>query len=253
MTERITALIIDDEERARNSILAALQSFCPEVEVLGTASNVMDGAAFIRAHHPQLVFLDIEMPQYNGFELFSFVEEETFDVIFITAYSKYAIQAFEVSAIDYLLKPLDIDALQQAVQKAAEKHQLFNLQQRLEVLKDSFIHEEIRKIALPMADGLLFVEIKDIVLFEADGAYTHVCLNNGSKILVSKKLKFFEELVSNRPNFFRPHRSHMINLNYLKKYIRGENNLIMDNNQHISLSRDLKQDFERLLKELRLG
>jgi len=251
--QTIKAILIDDEERARNSLLAALSSYCPEVIVVAQASNVPMAAELIREHQPDLIFLDIEMPEYNGFELFQFVDEVHFDIIFVTAYSQYAIQAFEVSALDYLLKPIEVSGLQKAVQKVLEKKSYSNVQKRLEILKEAFVSEEIKKISLPMADGLLFVEVKDIVLLEADGAYTYVCLQNGSRILVSKRLKFFEDILSNRIHFFRPHRSHIVNLNFLKKYVRGENKLILDNSTQIALSRDLKQQFESVLKELKLN
>ncbi|MES2799784.1 MAG: LytTR family DNA-binding domain-containing protein [Bacteroidota bacterium] len=249
----LTALIIDDEERARNSLAAAIQSFCPEVKILAQASNVPEGVELIKQHQPQLVFLDIEMPEYNGFELLNFIEDINFDIIFVTAYSQYAIRAFEVSAMDYLLKPVEVSALQNAVKKAIDKQSITTITKRLEILKDSFINEEIKKISLPMADGLHFVEVNEIVCLEADGAYTTVCLHNGARILVSKKLKFFEDVLSNRPNFFRPHRSFLINLNFIKKYTRAESTILMDNQSQVSLSRDLKGQFEALLKDYRLS
>ncbi|MBC7863228.1 MAG: response regulator transcription factor, partial [Bacteroidia bacterium] len=183
----------------------------------------------------------------------NFFREIDFEIVFVTAYSEFAIRAFEVSAIDYILKPVEIGALQKAVEKVKEKKFRNSLQQRLELLKETYTGDEIKKIALPMSDGLLFIEITDIVLLEADGAYTTVFLKNGSKILVSKKLKFFEDILINRPGFFRPHRSHLININFIKKYIRGENEILMDNQASVSLSRERKQDFEALLKELRLS
>lgn len=249
----IKALIIDDEDRARNSLLAALQAYCPDVEVIGQAANVPDAADLIRELNPDLVFLDIEMPQYNGFELMTFLPEINFDVIFVTAYSQYAIQAFEVSAIDYILKPIDVNTLCKAVDKVKQKHSKTTVQKRLEILKETFINEEIRKISLPMSDGLLFVEVKDIILLKADGAYTNVYLHNGSRILVSKKLRFFEEVLVSRPNFFRPHRSYLININYIRKYTRAENSIVMDNNAEVAISRDIKSQFEALLKEYRLS
>lgn len=250
--KKIRALIIDDEERARNSLMAALSAFCPEVEILAQGSSVPMAVELIATHQPELIFLDIEMPEYSGFELFQFLNEINFDVIFVTAYSTYAIQAFEVSAIDYILKPVDPTSLQKAVEKVAEKQEVSSIQKRLEILKETFISEEIKKISLPMADGLLFVEVKEIVLLEADGAYTYVCLQNGSRILVSKKLRFFEEILSSRPNFFRTHRSFIVNVNYIKKYTRSDNSLLMDNQKKVALSRDLKSQFEKLLKEYRL-
>lgn len=250
--EILNAIIIDDEERARDGLSAIIKEYCKDIAIVATCSNVPDGVIAINKHKPDIVFLDIEMPDYNGFELFGFFNEINFDIIFVTAYSQYAIKAFEVSAMDYLLKPVDIEALQKALDKVRTKQTQVALQKRLELLKENFTSDEISKIALPMGDGLLFVEMKDIVLFEADGAYTNLFLNNGSKILVSKRLKFFEDILIDKKHFFRPHRSHLININFIKKYVKGENKIIMDNLFELSLSRDLKQDFESILKEFKL-
>ena len=252
MTTSIKAIIIDDEERARHSLSTLLADYCKDIEVIDSYSNVPEGVLAINKYKPDVVFLDVEMPEYNGFELLDFFRDIDFDIVFVTAYSHFAIRAFEVSAIDYILKPVEIEALQKAVEKVKQKKFQNSLQQRLELLKESYKGEEIRKIALPMGDGLLFIEVIDIVLLEADGAYTNVFLKNGSKILVSKKLKFFEDILLTRPSFFRPHRSHLININYIIKYIRGESSILMDNQATISLSRDRKQEFEALLKELRI-
>lgn len=249
----IRAVIIDDEERSRNVLTSLLQEYCPKVEVTAIASNVPEGVLAINKYKPDLVFLDVEMPEYSGFELLDFFREIDFEIIFVTAYSQYAIKAFEVSAIGYLLKPVEITLLQQAVEKVKQKKEQVANQQRLELLKDTLQADEVRKIAFPMGDGLLFVEVTDIVFMEADGAYTNVYLRNGSKVLVSKKLKFFEEILSNRKIFFRSHRSHLINVNFIKKYLRGESAILMDNNSSIQLSRDRKQDFEATLKELSLS
>lgn len=251
--KNLHAIIIDDEERARTSLSSLLINYCQDITVLATCSNVPDGVLAINKHKPDVVFLDIEMPDYNGFELLGFFREIDFDIVFVTAYSQFAVRAFEVSAIDYILKPVEIETLQKAVEKVRQKKLQDSLQQRLELLKESYKNEDIRKIALPMGDGLLFIELVDMVLLEADGAYTNVFLKNGSKILVSKKLKFFEDLLANRTGFFRPHRSHIININFIKKYIRGEHIILMDNQFIVSLSRERKQDFETTLKQLGLS
>ncbi len=247
------AIIIDDEQRARDTLKSLLSDFCPSVQVITSCSNVPDGVLAINKHKPDVVFLDIEMPDYNGFELLGFFRDIDFEIIFVTAYSEYAVKAFEVSAVDYLLKPVDIDQLKNAVEKLKVKKQQTNMQERLELMKDSFKGEEVRKIALPVSDGLLFVEVADIVMLEADGAYTQLYLKNGSKILISKKLKFFEDILATRRIFFRSHRSHLINVNFMKKYTRSEGTILMDNQAHVSLSRERKIDFEILLKELNLS
>jgi two-component system, LytTR family, response regulator len=244
----IKAIIIDDEERARDTLSALLKEFCPQVEVLAKCANVPDGVLAINQNRPQLVFLDIEMPEYNGFELLSFFRDIDFEIVFVTAYNEYALKAFEVSAVDYVLKPVDIDKLKQAVEKVEKKLSNNDMQSRLDVLKESFQTEQFNKIALPMAEGLLFVETSEIMYLEADGAYTEVWLKNGSKITVSKKIKFFEDVLEKRPNFFRSHRSYIVNINFIRKYNKADNALTLDNSKTIVISRDRKQDFEQQLK-----
>lgn len=249
MDQKIKAILIDDEERARNTLKKLLADFCPEVEIVAEAANVPDGVLVINQHRPQLVFLDIEMPDYNGFELLSFFRDVDFEIIFVTAYNDYALKAFEVSAIDYLLKPVDIDKLKLSVTKVQQKLKFFDMQPRLDLLKESFRTEQFSKIALPVADGLLFVDVTEIELLEADEAYTHVFLKNGSSVLVSKKIKFFEEVLSSRPNYFRCHRSHIVNINFLKKYGKGEGSLLLENGKTIYVARERKADFEQLLRD----
>lgn len=249
----IRAVLVDDEDRARNTLRALLAEFCPDVEVVGEASNAPDAVLTINKVKPELVFLDIEMPEYNGFEMLDFFREIDFQIVFVTAYSEYAVRAFEVSAVDYLLKPIDVSGLQVAMEKVRTRQEHTAIHQRLELMKDAMQNEDIRKMAVPMADGLLFVEVADIVVLEADGAYTNIFLKNGSKILVSKKLGFFEDILKTRKAFFRTHRSSLININFVKKFIRGESSIVMENNNVVTLSRDRKADFEELLKELRLA
>ncbi len=244
----IKAIIIDDEERARSSLSTLLGEYCPNIEIIAQCTNVPEGVLAINQKRPQLVFLDIEMPEYNGFELLSFFREVDFEIIFVTAYNEYALKAFEVSAVDYILKPVDIDKLQAAVEKAETRLNTFDMQNRLEVLKESFKTEQFNKIALPVSEGLLFIDTSDIVYLEADGAYTEVWLKNGSKIVVSKKIKFFEEVLDKRVNFFRSHRSYIVNINFIKKYSKSDNALTLDNGKTIIISRDRKVEFEQQLK-----
>ena len=250
---QIKAILIDDEERARNTLSSLLANYCPEINVLATCSNVPDGVLAINKHKPDVVFLDIEMPDYNGFELLGFFREIDFDIIFVTAYSEYAVKAFEISAVDYILKPIDIDQLKNSVEKLKQKKLHSQMQEQIELLKESYRGDDIRKIALSMSNGLTFVEVSDIILLEADGAYTTFYLKDSQKILVSKKLKFYEDILSNRPHFFRTHRSYFININYIKTYSRGENAILMDNDFLVTISRDRKQEFESLLKDLRIS
>jgi two-component system, LytTR family, response regulator len=249
---KIQAIIIDDELRARNTLNKLLSDYCPSIEVIAMCANIPEGVLAINQKRPQLVFLDIEMPEYNGFELLSFFREIDFQIIFVTAYNEYALKAFEVSAVDYLLKPVDIDKLKAAIGKAEQKLSSFDMQSKMDVLKDSFKTGQFNRIALPVSEGLLFIEVPDIVYLEADGAYTNVWLRNGSKILVSKKMKFFEEILETRQNFFRSHRSFIVNINFLKKYNKNEASLMLDNGKVAYISRDRKAEFEELLKQNKL-
>lgn len=249
----LKAIIIDDEEGARFTLSTLLEEYCPNVSIVAQCSNVPEGVLAINKHTPDIVFLDIEMPEYNGFELVEFFKIVDFEIIFVTAYSQYAIRAFEVSAVDYLLKPVEIEQLQAAVEKASQKRTQANIMQRLDLMKSTYNGDEIKKIALPMSDGLMFVDVAEIILFEADRAYTQVFLKNGSKITVSKPMRIFEDILENRQFIFRPHRSHLININYIKKYVRGDGMIFMDNGVALPVSRERKQEFEALLKELRMS
>ncbi len=249
----IKAILIDDEAGARQTLSALLEEYCPEISIVAQCSNVPEGVRMINKENPDVVFLDIEMPEYNGFELMDFFKEIDFEIVFVTAYSQYAIRAFEVSAVDYLLKPVEIDPLKNAVEKVIQKRKQQNINQRLDLMKSTYSGEEIKKIAFPMNDGMMFADVADIVLFEADRAYTQVFMKNGTKITVSKPMRVFEDILDNRQFIFRPHRSYLINLNYIKKYVRGDSLIFMDNGMSLAVSRERKQEFEQVLKELKIS
>ncbi|MEM8523790.1 MAG: LytTR family DNA-binding domain-containing protein [Bacteroidota bacterium] len=246
------AIIIDDEERARRSLSLMLKTCCPDVQLLGTYKSVPEGVLAINKENPNLVFLDIEMPEYNGFELLGFFKEVNFEIIFVTAYNQYALKAFEVSAIDYLLKPIDSELLQKAVEKAKKRTGSTSMQERLKQLKYNTEGENFKRIALPVAEGLLFVDVEDVVRLEAEGAYTHLYLQNGEHIFLSKRLKYFEDLLENWNSFYRSHRSHLVNINYVKKFNRNENLLLLDSGTNIPIARERKVEFEKLLREFNL-
>jgi two-component system LytT family response regulator len=190
---------------------------CPEVQVVVDCADVPSAVIAINQHRPDVVFLDIEMPQYSGLELFSFFREVDFGVIFVTAYSEFAIRAFELNAIDYLLKPVDGEKLKNAVSKLERRNN-----ERFTALQEGYARQEFHRIALPVSDGLLFVEVAHIMLLEADGAYTHVWLADGSKLLVSKRLLFFEQVLADRESFLRVHRTYVVNFNHVSRYSKAE-------------------------------
>lgn len=245
-------VIIVDDEKGPQETLENLLADYPQIQVLAKASSIDDAQKAIEELNPQLVFLDIEMPEYNGFELLGFFRDIDFEIIFVTAYNQYALKAFEVSAVDYLLKPVDSDLLVKAINKVGSRLQNNSMKERLSALQVNTQNEVFKRIALPVSDGLLFIEIEEIVLLEADGAYTSVFLKDSSEILVSKRLKFFEEVLKERPAFYRPHRSFIVNINFVKKLNRNESTLELDNKKSIPLPRNKKSEFEDLLKRFNL-
>lgn len=243
----IKAVIIDDEAKARRILEALLKEYCPEVEILASCEDVPSGVIAINKYKPDVVFLDVEMPGYTGFQLLEFFNEVNFEIIFTTAHSDYALQAFKVSAIDYLLKPIQISELIRAVDKL--KKVQGDEATRISTLRENFKHNAIRRLALPVAEGLIFVEVNDILYLEADGSYTKFCLANGKSVVVSKKIKEFEEALSTANNFFRPHRSYIISLNAIKQYVKQDGGyILLKNDTQIPLARERKDDFLELVK-----
>ncbi len=249
------AIIIDDEAKARRLLKALLEEHCPQIEIVEEAEDVPGGVKAIHQHAPDIVFSDIDMPGYNGFQLLDFVDKANFELIYCTGFHEYALKAFEVSAIDYLLKPLRASQLVNAVERAIRlrasgSHQV---PQRLEALKENIHNTVLKKIALPVSYGLIFIDISDLMLLEADGAYTNVFLKNGQKLLISKKLKDFENMLSGNPVFFRTHRSYIINRECIHQYVRSDGgSIIMSDNTVVPLARERKDDFQQMIGDIRL-
>lgn len=247
----IRSIIIDDEKRAQRVLKNLLKKFCSNVVVLAVCDNVPDAVIAINKYTPDVVFTDIEMPNYSGFELLSFFKEINFEIVFTTGYDEYALKAFEIAAVDYLLKPIQIDQLEKTVNKL-KKLKTSNIQNRLDVLKENLKTSEIHKIAIPALEGLIFISTENIIYLQADGAYTNIILKNKKAILASKKLKYFEILLENRSQFYRVHRSTMININYVDKYSKSNNHIYLDNGKSVTISKDRKTDFEIHIKNIRL-
>ncbi|GAA4771262.1 MULTISPECIES: LytR/AlgR family response regulator transcription factor [Flavobacterium] len=246
-------LIIDDETKARQLLKAILEEYCPDITEIFLAENLMTGVELIKENDFQLVFLDIEMPEHSGLELFDYIDvkDVTFDLIFATAYSEFAIQAFEFSAIDYLLKPLRPNKVQEAVKKVSNKINQSQLQLRLLELKNTLATEKFNKIALPVEEGVLFIKTNEICYLEADGMYTNFFLNNDKKILISKPMKYFSDLLENKELFYKPHRSYLVNLKYLHKIVKKDGTYIeMEKGDRIPVSKEKKEELISLLQEL---
>ncbi|MGE0562361.1 MAG: LytR/AlgR family response regulator transcription factor [Flavobacteriales bacterium] len=246
MSVRLKAILVDDEESARNVLTNLLSRFCPQIEIVQTCNNVISAVEEIKKHKPDVVFLDIEMPNYAGYELVSFFEEVNFEIIFVTAYDKYAIKAFEISAVDYLLKPIEIDRLKQAVERLITKTNLKNSSKNLAALKENLKSDVVSKIVVRKNDGQEIVAIDDIIAIEAQEAYSSIFTNNGA-FLMSKNLKHFENILEQNNSFFRSHKSWMINLNKVKSFSKTKLEIELENSIVAKLSKYKKPEFEQLI------
>jgi two-component system LytT family response regulator len=216
---------------------------------------VPSGVKAINQYKPDIVFSDIDMPGYNGFQLLEFVDKANFELIYCTGHDEFALKAFEVSAVDYLLKPIQISQLVNAVNKAIKLCNSATPQstERFDTLRENLKANTLKKIALPVSDGLIFIDIDNLMYLEADGAYTNVFLLDGNKLLISKKLKEFENILSNNKNFFRTHRSYIINVACIKQYIKSDGGSIMlQNNISIPVARERKEEFQTFIDNIKI-
>jgi len=239
----LKALIVDDEPKARENLQILLHDFVEGVAVVGLCENIAEATEAVRLHSPDVVFLDIQLQRETGFDLLTKLKEINFEVIFTTAYTEYAIKAFKFSAIDYLLKPIDIEELRKAVgrvEKRVSNNMTGRLTQLVQNLKQG--SNENYKIALPTLDGLVFVKISDILYCEASSNYTQI-FTAEEKYLVSKTLKEYDDLLSDH-NFFRIHNSYLININSIKKYVKGEGGyVVLNNDTSLDVSKRKKEAF----------
>lgn len=248
----LNAIIVDDEPAARSMLRQIIAEHCPMIHLVDEAVDVKSAVKLINKHTIDLVFLDIEMPEENGFILFDYFNQPTFETIFCTAYSDFALQAFEVSAVDYILKPISISKVLTAIEKAVKMVGQNQIIQRVNVLKENLSVNKLQKIALPMADSLVFVQLEDIYFFEADGSYTNVITKTG-KTLVSKKIKEFDELLANDSRFYRIHRSYLINTHQIMKYNKKDGAMIeFANGYSAPIAREKVKEFDEFIAGVRV-
>jgi two-component system, LytTR family, response regulator len=244
----IRSIIVDDEKNCRDTLLDSLKHYCPHVQVVAQCTNVSEALNVIPREKPDLVFMDVEMSDGTGFDVLEKLGTVNFDLIFVTAYDKYAVKAFKFSAIDFLLKPVVSDDLIEAIERLEKRKNIADSQLQLNLLLSNLknLHGTINKIAIPSSDGLNLVEVKDIIRLEADGSYTSF-ITAGGNYVVSKSLKEYDELLSEN-NFLRIHQSHLVNLSFVKKYIRGEGgHLVMNDGTTVPVSvRKKPEVMERL-------
>jgi two-component system LytT family response regulator len=241
----LTAVLVDDEQNNLNSLTEKINRHCPEVNIIAGCDNAKDAITTIDSLQPDIVFLDIEMPVMNGFLMLQQLTFKNFELIFTTAYDHYAVKAIRFSALDYLVKPIEIEDLQRAVNRAAEKRNNSAPNRRLELLLDNLVSKRntFRRIAVPTAAGLEFINIDDIVCLVANINYTYFHLNGKNKYTVSRTLKDFEDMLPPE-TFLRIHNSYIINKNFVEKYIRGEGGqVVMTNGMVLDVSKRKKSEF----------
>jgi len=228
------AIIIDDEKRARISLSLLLQEYCPEIEVVAECENLPEGVKAIHKYQPDFVLLDIEMPGHSGLELLDFFNEKdiTFAIIFTTAYNEYAIQAFKLSAIDYLLKPIVPEELINAISRLQKQKN-----QQFMALAENINKDSFEKIAVPSGNSFILVKIADILYIKGEGSYSEILLKDKTKHLVSRNLKNFEEILLKDKRFLRTHKSYLVNFDEVIAYNKSDGGwLDMTNGSSIPVS-----------------
>lgn len=247
----IKAVIIDDEQHSIDALKWKLENYCPDVEVIAAFDKPAEGITFLKQNKPDLLFLDIEMPMLNGFDVLEELGRDLpFDIIFITAYDNFGIQAVKFSALDYLLKPVQNKELKEAIEKHVKKSRHKTPADQVEVLLQNVQAEKkgkLGKIALASKESIEFVDAPDIIYCEANSNYTNVYMTDGKKKVISRTLKDFEDLLAPH-QFFRPHISFLINLTRVKEFIRGDGGyLVMENKIKIPVSKNKREELLSLL------
>jgi two-component system LytT family response regulator len=239
--QKLRSIIVDDESSGRSSLHKLILLNCPTVEVVSLASSANEAYPAIVEHKPNLVFLDIEMPTENGFQLLSRFTKIDFHVIFVTAYDKYAIQAIKLNALDYLLKPVRMEELISAVTKATNNINANNNELLANFLRN--YKTKTNKLAIPIREGFSYIDVKEIVRCEADANYTVILLTSGAKVISSKTIGEYEETLRDL-DFIRVHKSHMINASHVKSYLKGEGGTItMSDGFEVPVSRRKRDEF----------
>jgi two-component system LytT family response regulator len=245
------AIIVDDEEKSAELLQLKLARFCPEVQVVQLFTDATTVTDYISKHPPDIVFLDIEMPQVDGLNIARQIKDST-EIVFVTAYEKYSIEALRIAVLDYLLKPVNEDDLKHCISRLQEKMQQKKKAGEMAVPHAAAtelrkINTRFDKIALPTLEGVHFINIRDIIRVESESNYSIFFFTDKRKMVVSKTLKQVEELLEPY-NFYRPHKSHIVNIDYVTKYIRGEGGTIrMNDGSEVEVSRTKKNEFLELM------
>jgi two-component system LytT family response regulator len=245
MNRKLRTVVIDDEQNAVDFMISVISEYCQELEVAGHANSVKDGAALITKEKPELVLLDIEMPDGTGFDLLELFPEKNFDVVFITAFNHYAIKAIKFSAVDYILKPVNINEFIGSMKKVAQRKSESDTSsnESYKILLENLKTPTPSRLAIPTSEGMEYLNPKEIIRIDADGSYSRFYLSGGRKILVSRNLKEFQDLLGDR-YFFRSHNSCLVNLRFVRKYIKKDGGYIeMLDGSQAPVSRNRKDLF----------
>ena len=248
--DKIRTILVDDEKNSLIILERLLEKHAPEVEIVATAQSVEEGIETIDKHKPDLVFLDISMPDGDGFEVIDKTENNDYNVIFSTAYDQYAIRAFEVAALHYILKPVNPDDLKEAIEryKIAKED---DIDRKLKVYTEA-LKEEPSRLILPTSSGMHIIEINEIIRCESSNNYTTFFLTNGKKIVVSKSIQIYEHMLS-QSHFCRIHNKHIVNLKFIKKYVKGRGGHVeLSNGTNVDVSDGRKKNFIEKLNEYAL-
>ncbi len=247
----LKAIIVDDETASRETLFNYIQKYCPDVQVMEMADSVKTGLQAIDKVQPDIVFLDVEMPFGNAFDLLEQVKEINFETVFVTAFSNYALKALNLSAAYYILKPIDIDELIVAVEKIKASREKKNMSIHTQILIENIkaINGQLHKLVLPVLDGFEVVQVKDIIRCQANDNFTDFYFTGGKRMLICRTLKFYEQVLEEF-GFMRVHKSHLINLQFVKKYRKGKTGqIIMADDSELELSVNKKDEFLTKMKE----
>ncbi len=245
----VRVMIVDDEEGARESLSNLLEKYVDGVKIVAKSDSIASAMEKIKKYTPELVFLDIEMPFGSGFELLERMKPINFNIVFVTAYDHYALKAIKFSALDYLLKPVDIEDLKKAIKKHVHTQKTPPTENYDNLIENLKSDSQDKKIAIPDSNGITFIAINDIIRCESDGNYTRIFLNTGKKILASKTLGEYENMLDG-DGFFRVHRGHLVNLNHIHKFLKTDGGTIeMSDGTHVDVSRRKKTAFMEALTE----
>jgi two-component system, LytTR family, response regulator len=250
--EKLKILVVDDEQPVRELLLKVVPTYCTGVEIIGQAHSLQSALKAYRELQPDVILLDINLPDGNGFDLLAQIEGKKPKIIFITAYNEFAIKAFKISAVDYILKPLNIDELVVAIEKCKEQTERENLSEKLKVLVENMSGNkpDEKKIVLKTQESIYIVKVGDIIRCESDHNYTEFYLREGKKLLVSKTLKDFETMLDSY-GFFRTHQSHLINLNYIARFDKADGGeLVLTDGKRVPVSVRKRDELFELFNQM---